>query len=84
MDFYFGQIVLFAFTNPIHIPTNFLVCDGRLLNLTQNEALYLLLGTAYGGDGINNFALPDLRKASPISGSQYCICTNGIFPYNNN
>jgi hypothetical protein len=54
-------------------------CDGRLLSIQANQALYSLLGTTYGGDGINNFALPDLRKVAP-NGLTYVICVDGLFP----
>jgi microcystin-dependent protein len=41
-------------------------CDGSLLAISQNETLFNLIGTTYGGDGVNNFALPDLRGRLPI------------------
>jgi hypothetical protein len=53
--------------------------DGRLLLITQNVALFQLLGTTYGGDGITTFALPDLRSVAPDN-TTYSICTSGIFP----
>ncbi len=56
--YYLGQLVLFGFD----FPTNgFLPCDGRLLSIANNSALFSLLGTTFGGDGMNTFALPDLR-----------------------
>lgn len=58
MDFYLGQISYFAYTRPFR---GWLPCDGRLLSITQYQALYSLLGNAYGGDGRATFALPDLR-----------------------
>ena len=45
----------------------------------QNTALFSLLGTNYGGNGINNFALPDLRPAAPKN-TVYYICVAGVFP----
>src|ERR1700756_3404649 len=42
-------------------PPGWLPCDGRLLPISQYEVLYTLLGTTYGGDGVNTFAIPDLR-----------------------
>lgn len=42
-------------------PINFNFCDGSLQSIAENEALYVLLGTTYGGDGVNTFGLPDLR-----------------------
>ena len=53
--------------------------DGRLLSISQNSALFSLLGTLYGGNGSTNFALPDLRAAAP-NGTTYTICDSGVFP----
>jgi microcystin-dependent protein len=50
-----------------------------LIPIGQNPLLFQLLGTIYGGDGITNFAVPDLRKAAP-NGLTYTICDNGVFP----
>ena len=47
-------------------PKGWALCDGRLLPINQNQALFSLLGTTYGGDGRVNFALPDLRGRVPI------------------
>jgi microcystin-dependent protein len=43
-------------------------------------ALFSLLGTTFGGDGTNDFALPDLRSHAPVSGSNYIIAVEGTFP----
>src|SRR5262249_45726857 len=51
-------------------PKNWLPCDGRLLSIPQNTALFSILGTAYGGNGTTNFALPDLRGAVEVSPGQ--------------
>lgn len=51
-------------------PKGWAFCDGQLLPITQNTALFSLLGTYYGGDGRSNFALPDLRARVPIGGGQ--------------
>jgi len=48
-------------------PANFNFCDGSIQQISQNEALYALLGTTYGGDGNTTFALPDLRGRVAIS-----------------
>jgi hypothetical protein len=53
--------------------------DGRLLPISSNTALFALLGTRYGGNGILTFALPDLRAAAPNQ-MTYVICTQGVFP----
>jgi hypothetical protein len=53
--------------------------DGRLLPIMGNTAVFSIMGINFGGDGISNFALPDLRGFAP-EGLQYSICVNGIFP----
>ena len=55
---YIGSIFLFAGNFE---PKNFAFCDGRLLAIAQNTALFSILGTTYGGNGTTTFALPDLR-----------------------
>ena len=47
-------------------PRGWAFCDGQLLPINQNQSLYSLLGTNYGGDGRTSFALPDLRSRTPI------------------
>jgi microcystin-dependent protein len=47
-------------------PQGWAFCNGQLLAINQNQALFSLLGTTYGGDGITNFALPDLRGRAPV------------------
>ena len=47
-------------------PRNWAFCDGQLLAISQNQALFSLLGTTYGGDGRTTFALPDLRGRVPL------------------
>lgn len=49
-----------------YAPKGWATCDGQLLPINQNQALFSLLGTTYGGDGRVNFALPDLRARVPI------------------
>lgn len=60
---YIGEIRIFAGN---FAPANWALCNGQLLPLNQNTALFSILGTQYGGNGINNFALPDLRGAAPL------------------
>ena len=55
---------------------------GQTLNITTYQALYILLGTRFGGDGITTFKLPDLRQEAP-NGLTYVICVNGFFPSHN-
>ena len=59
-----GQIILFAGS---FAPTDWAFCHGQLLDISSHTNLYTLLGTTYGGDGLNNFALPDFRGRVPIS-----------------
>jgi len=63
MDNYLGETRLFAGN---FAPSNWHFCDGSLLSIATNTALFSLLGTTYGGDGVNTFALPDLRGRIPI------------------
>jgi microcystin-dependent protein len=57
-NLYLGEIILFAGNFP---PRNTALCDGQLMSIAQNTALFSILGTTYGGDGRTTFALPDLR-----------------------
>lgn len=77
MEHFMGQIELFAFN---YAPVGWAACEGQLLSLSQNNALFALLGTTYGGDGVNTFALPNLKDKAPVPGLQYCIALTGIFP----
>ncbi|QNA83313.1 phage tail protein [Sphingomonas sp. So64.6b] len=61
---YLGEIKLCSFN---FAPKAYAQCNGQLLPINQNQALFSLLGTMYGGDGRVNFALPDLRGRTPIS-----------------
>lgn len=58
-----GEIRLFPYT---FAPVGWAFCDGQLLSIAQNDILYSLIHTTYGGDGISNFALPDLRGRLPL------------------
>lgn len=60
---YLGQIMMFGGN---FAPKNFAFCNGQLLSIAQNQALFTLLGTNYGGDGIQTFALPNLQSALPV------------------
>lgn len=62
-DPYLGEIRMAAFNFP---PRGWALCNGTPLPIFQNQALYALLGTRYGGDARNNFNLPDLRARTPI------------------
>jgi microcystin-dependent protein len=62
-DPYVGEIRMFAGN---FAPQSWAVCDGRLLPIQQNTALFSLLGTAYGGDGKTSFGLPNLQGTAPM------------------
>ena len=60
---YLAEIRLTSFA---YAPKGWAMCNGQLLPINQNHALFALLGTTYGGDGRTNFALPDLRGRAPM------------------
>jgi microcystin-dependent protein len=60
---FLSEIRLFSFN---FAPKGWALCNGQLLPINQNQALFSLLGTTFGGDGRVNFALPDLRGRTPI------------------
>jgi microcystin-dependent protein len=62
-DAYLGEIRMFAGN---FAPVGWALCDGSVIPIADNEALYTLIGTIYGGDGTSNFALPDLRGRAPL------------------
>src|ERR671935_142066 len=64
---YVGEIRMFAGN---FAPAGWMFCDGQLLPLSQNTALFSLLGTTYGGNGQSNFALPDLQNRAPMHPGQ--------------
>ena len=63
MDQFMGELKLMSFNFP---PKGWAFCNGQLLPINQNQALFALLGTMYGGNGQTTFALPDLRGRVPI------------------
>ena len=60
---YVGEIRMFAGNFP---PAGWMFCEGQLLPISENETLFQLIGTTYGGDGQETFALPDLRGRVPV------------------
>jgi microcystin-dependent protein len=62
-----GQIISVAFN---FTPEGWFLCDGSLVPIASYTTLYQLLGTTYGGDGVNTFALPDLRGRAPLNEGQ--------------
>jgi microcystin-dependent protein len=71
---YLGQILIVSFN---FAPKGFAMCNGQLMPINQNQALFSLLGTTYGGDGRTTFALPDLQGRVPIHMGQGA----GLSPY---
>lgn len=66
-DVFVGEILLVPYT---FAPRGFAFCEGQLLPISQNTALFSLLGITYGGNGSSTFGLPDLRGAVPIGAGQ--------------
>jgi microcystin-dependent protein len=80
MDGYTGTVLLFAGN---YAPQNWASCEGQVLPIEQNQVLFSIIGSQFGGDGSTNFALPDLRKAAPAgpnSTLRYIICVMGLYP----
>ena len=73
-DPYLGEIRMFGFNFP---PEGWALCNGQLLSISQNTALFALLGTYYGGNGTTTFALPNLQSCVPIHQGQ----GPGLSPY---
>ena len=63
MEPFIGQIVMFGGN---FAPRGWALCDGQLLSIASNSALFSILGTTYGGDGRTTFGLPDLRGHVPM------------------
>ena len=70
-----GQISLFSFD---FAPQGWIVCEGQVLPIFEYDVLFTRLGTTFGGDGENTFAVPDLRGAAPAN-CQYCISLFGSY-----
>lgn len=66
MDYYLGEIRLFA---GYYAPVDWKFCNGEILPIKNFEPLFALLGATYGGDGVTNFALPNLQGRLPVSTS---------------
>ena len=66
-DPFVAEIRIFPFNFP---PTGWAFCDGQLMPISQNTALFSLLGTTYGGDGKVTFALPDMQGTAPMQPGQ--------------
>lgn len=70
-----GQIILFAGN---FAPRSWMFCQGQLLPISQWEALFSILGTTFGGDGVQTFALPDLRGRAAIGAGQFPGMSNYV------
>ena len=72
---YVGEIRMFAGN---FAPAGWMFCEGQLLPISENETLFYLIGTTYGGDGESTFALPDLRGRLPIHwGNGFILAETG-------
>ncbi|WP_298327489.1 tail fiber protein [Asticcacaulis sp.] len=67
VDYYVGEVRLFAGQYP---PVDWHLCDGSLLSVSTYQALFALIGTTYGGDGVTTFGIPDLRGRVPVGQGQ--------------
>lgn len=74
-EYYLGQIMLTGFG---YAPKYFAQCNGQLMPIQQNQALFSLLGVTYGGDGSRTFALPNLQSRTPIG--QGAAMSGGSYP----
>lgn len=85
---YVGEVRMFGGSFP---PANWMFCDGTIIAIAENETLFNLIGTTYGGDGQSTFAVPDLRGRLPVhqgpgfvmgqlAGSETVTLTSGQMP----
>jgi microcystin-dependent protein len=72
---FLGQIKMVGFQ---FAPKGYALCDGQIMPISQNTALFALLGTTFGGDGVHNFALPNLQGRTPLhSGNGFTLGQQG-------
>ncbi len=72
---YVGEVRMFAGN---FAPAGWMFCEGQLLPISENETLFQLIGTTYGGDGQSTFALPDLRGRLPVhQGNGFILAETG-------
>ncbi len=74
MENYLGEIRMFGGN---FAPSGWALCNGQLMSISQYSALFAIIGTYYGGNGVQTFALPDLRSRAPVHQGQ----GNGLSPY---
>ena len=77
MDYLIGQIILFPYG---FAPKYFMLCNGAVLQIVQNTALYSLIGNKFGGNGTTTYALPNLANTSAVPGLEYYIAIQGSYP----
>ncbi len=79
MDALIGSLSLVAFN---FVTPGWMFCQGQTLSITQNEPLFAVIGTTYGGDGQTTFKLPNLTGPTDASGAtlNWMIAITGIFP----
>jgi microcystin-dependent protein len=68
LETYIGSIMIFAGN---YAPRGWAICDGSILSIPTNTALFSILGTTYGGNGTTTFGLPDFRGRAPVSSGQF-------------
>ena len=83
MDPFLGQLLLVPYHH--FAPIGWAHCHGQLLSIAQNTALFSLLGTTYGGDGVKDFALPNLTGEKAMKDANgnalhWIICLQGVYP----
>lgn len=81
VDSYIGEIRLFVGRNP---PASWAFCSGQTLSITENQALFAIIGNQYGGDGRTTFQLPNIDPIKENDGGttpvRYMICLGGTWP----
>ncbi len=64
---YVGQIAIFGFN---YTPVNWVFCNGALMSISQNQALFAVIGTYYGGNGVSTFAVPNIQNCGVVAWGQ--------------
>lgn len=77
MEEFIGKIDLYPYN---FTPMGMALCNGQILQVAQNNALYALIGNIYGGTPNQTFAIPNMLGLEPVPGLNYYIITEGMFP----
>lgn len=77
MDYFIGTILLLPYS---FNPMGMLLCNGQILQINQNTALFSLINNTYGGDGYTTFAIPNMLGQEPQPGMNYFIIVEGLYP----